>query len=287
MKKERKHMDFNSKYHFIGMAWMFVALCMFISIPVTIAVYYGAKPNWAVLGCMAVVPLLIINTVSGFGEPIIYAPMLGISGEYIAFITGNLSNLKIPCVVKCHEIYEAKQGSEEYEVISMAAIAASTIVTTVLIAIMVVILAASSKAIDSLRANEWVTPAFTCVVYALFGSLGGKYVVENPKFALIPGVAIIVLSIILGFVGINPGSSYLLIGIGVCAVFALFQIFRQRKKKKAQKDMEHYAEVGNTEHELLPVEEEHEETIVSDEITQNDDDDSVATVNNDGQNEDL
>ncbi|MCQ2602937.1 MAG: hypothetical protein MJ193_03295, partial [Clostridia bacterium] len=160
---------------------------------------------------------------------------------------------KIPCVVKCHEIYEAKQGSEEYEVISMAAIAASTIMTTVLIAIMVIILALSSDAINSLRENEWVTPAFTCVVYALFGSLGGKYVVENPKFALIPGTAIIALSIILGFVGLNPGSSYLLIGIGVCAVFALFQIFRQKKKKKAQKDMEHYAEVGTTEHEIVPI----------------------------------
>ncbi len=284
MKKARKPMDFNSKYHFIGMAWMFTALCLFISIPVTIALYYGAKPNWAVLGCMAVLPLIIINTISGFGEPVIYAPMLGISAEYIAFITGNLSNLKIPCVVKCHEIYEAPQGSEEYEVISMAAVAASTIVTTSLIAIIVIILALSSDAINSLRENEWMTPAFTCVVYALFGSLGGKYVVENPKFALIPGVAIIVLSIILGFVGLNPGSSYLLIGIGVCAVFALFQIFRQKKKKKEKADMEHYAEVGTTEHEIVDPDDVSND---NEEIVENDGDDSITTVNDDGQNENL
>ena len=32
-------------------------------------------------------------------EVITYVPMLGVGGSYLGFVTGNLSNLKVPCAL--------------------------------------------------------------------------------------------------------------------------------------------------------------------------------------------
>lgn len=242
--------DFNRKYHVIGRLWTLGAILLFIMIPVAIGVHYGVTPDWKVFGTSAVIIPFIINFLSGVLEPILYAPMLGTNGEYLAFVTGNLSNLKIPCVVKAHEIYPTENGTEEHEVISTIAVATSTLVTVVIIAILVLCLAFSNlqKAVEN---NTWIMPAFSCVVYALFGSLGGKYVTKNPKLSLIPAAVIVVLSIVLGVTGLGKGvgSAYLFVGIAVCLLFAILQIMREKRKQKLKEEEERLAGIADT-HEL-------------------------------------
>jgi len=257
MKNNNKTLDFNFKYHLIGRIWLIIGILLFFSVPVSISVYYDVVPNWAVFADQGVIILLIINLGACLGEPILYAPMLGTNGEYLAFITGNLSNLKIPCVVRAHEIYEADRKSEEYEIISTVSVAMSTLVTILIIGIFVLVLALSSKAISSLTANEWVRPAFSCVVYALFGSLGGKYCVKNPKMAIPSILVIVVLSVVLGFLKVNPGSVYLMIGIAICLVCAILQIVKEKKKSAINNEEKRLAEIanGNPEIEEKPAEE--------------------------------
>lgn len=242
-------LDYNLKSHIIGKIWMFFALVVFFAVPTTICLYYDVKPDWSVIGSWAVIVPFLINVLSGIVEPIIYSPMLGTNSAYLAFITGNLSNLKIPCVVKAQEICDTKLGTEENEVVSTLSVATSTLVTTVIIAIFVLILALSNIQ-SAIKDNEWIMPAFTCVVYALFGSLGGKYVVKNFKLAIFPLIIIVVLSVLLGIFNANPGSAYLFIGIAICAVFAVLQIVREKKKQKIQEETEHLAEIANGENEI-------------------------------------
>lgn len=243
-------MDYNLKSHIIGKIWMIFALAVFFSVPTTICLYYDVKPDMSVLGTWAVIVPFLINFFSGVFEPIIYSPMLGVNSAYLAFITGNLSNLKIPCVVKAQEICGTKLGTEENEVVSTLSVATSTLVTTVIIAIFVLILAVSGVK-DAVLENEWIIPAFTCVVYALFGSLGGKYVVKNIKLAVFPLVIIVAISVILGFAmpKFNVGSAYLFVGIALCALFAVLQIVREKKKQKLQEEKDHLEEIaqGNVE----------------------------------------
>ena len=200
MSKERVKvsMDYNLKSHIIGKIWLALSLVIFFAVPTTICLYYDVKPDMSVMGTSAVLIPFIINFFSGIFEPIIYSPMLGINSAYLAFITGNLSNLKIPCVVKAQEICGTKLGTEENEVVSTLSVATSTLVTTVIIAVFVLILAISNVE-TAIKNTPWITPAFTCVVYALFGSLGGKYVVKNIKLAVFPLVIIVAFSLILGF----------------------------------------------------------------------------------------
>ena len=252
MAKERVKvsMDYNLKSHIIGKIWMFFSLVVFFAVPTTICLYYDVKPDMKVLGSTAVIIPFLINFLSGIFEPIIYSPMLGTNSAYLAFITGNLSNLKIPCVVKAQEICGTKLGTEENEVVSTLSVATSTLVTTLIIAIFVLILAVSNLQ-EAIVKNEWIIPAFTCVVYALFGSLGGKYVVKNIKLAVFPLTIIVVLSIVLGVLKVNPGSAYLFVGIALCAIFGILQVVREKKKQKAQEETAHLKEIANSDVEIV------------------------------------
>lgn len=252
MAKERVKvsMDYDLKSHIVGKIWMALAMLIFFAVPTTICLYFDVKPDMSVMGTIAVIVPFLINFLSGVFEPIIYSPMLGINSAYLAFITGNLSNLKIPCVVKAQEICGTKLGTEENEVVSTLSVATSTLVTTVIIAVFVLILAVSNVE-TAIKNTPWITPAFTCVVYALFGSLGGKYVVKNIKLAVFPLAIIVAFSLILGFASPKlVGSAYLFVGIGICAVFAILQVVREKKKQKLKEEQEHLEQIASSNVEL-------------------------------------
>lgn len=253
MAKERVKvsMDYDLKSHIVGKIWMALAMLIFFTVPTTICLYFDVKPDMSVMGTIAVIVPFLINFLSGVFEPIIYSPMLGINSAYLAFITGNLSNLKIPCVVKAQEICGTKLGTEENEVVSTLSVATSTLVTTVIIAVFVLILAVSNVE-TAIKNTPWITPAFACVVYALFGSLGGKYVVKNIKLAVFPLVIIVAFSLILGFAApkLGVGSAYLFVGIALCAIFGILQVVREKKKQKLQEEKEHLEGIAVSDVEL-------------------------------------
>lgn len=249
--KVKVTMDYNLKSHIIGKIWMALAMLIFFAVPTTICLYFGVKPDMTVMGSWAVIVPFLINFFSGVFEPIIYSPMLGINSAYLAFITGNLSNLKIPCVVKAQEICGTKLGSKENEVVSTLSVATSTLVTTVIIAVFVLILAVSNME-TAINNTPWIKPAFACVVYALFGSLGGKYVVKNIKLAALPLAIIVAFSLILGFAApkLGIGSAYLFVGIALCAIFGILQVVREKKKAKLKEEQEHLEQIASSDVEL-------------------------------------
>ena len=218
--------------HLIGRLWLGIGMLLICSIPLWLALYYETEPVWGVLVDGAVIPPFIIMALSGVAEPIVYSPMVGVNGMYLSFLTGNLSNLKIPCVVKAQEIAGTKRGTEEDEIVATIAVATSSLVTILIIAVIVLCLAVIPDLTQKINDAPYLTPAFGCVVYALFGSLGGKYIVKNPKLAIFPIVIIVALSLVLGFVELDPGSAYLFVGIAICLIFAVLQILREKKKMR-------------------------------------------------------
>ena len=126
-----------------------------------------------------------------------------------------------------------------------------------IVAVFVLVLAFSNLQ-DVFTRNKWITPAFTCVVYALFGSLGGKYVIKNIKLAALPLACIVVLSVILGFCKVDPGSAYLFVGIALAALFAGLQIAREKKKQKAQQETDRLSRIANEEITINPQDSESE-----------------------------
>lgn len=235
--KKMNLLDNNARMHLIGRLWLGAGMILICTIPLWLALYYDVEPDWSVFGTAAVISPFILMALSGVAEPIIYSPMVGVNGMYLSFLTGNLSNLKIPCVVKAQEIAGTKRGTEEDEIVATIAIATSSLVTILIIGIIVLCLAVIPNLTEMIDNAPYLTPAFGCVVYALFGSLGGKYIVRNPKLAIGPIVIVVILSIVLGVVGMDPGSAYLFVGIAICLVFAIFQMLREKKKMREKEEL--------------------------------------------------
>lgn len=174
--------------HVYGRIWMFSALVVIFMVPIAICVYYDAWPEGSAVlkGLLGVAP---IYWTVGIIEVFTFTPMLGSGGSYLAFVTGNLTNLKVPSALTAMENAKVKPGTEEGEIISTIAIATSSIVTTIIIALGVFLLAQITPILDS----PVLKPAFDNILPALFGGLAVVYVSKNWKIALAPLIFMIAL----------------------------------------------------------------------------------------------
>ena len=149
--------------------------------------------------------------------------MLGVGGSYLSFITGNVTNMKIPCAMNAQDIAGTESGTAESEIISTISVATSAIVTMLVIVVGVVLLVPLQPVLQ----NEMLLPAFNNVVPALFGALGLKYFAKSPKIAVIPLVLMSALCIFVPSM-INQ-TSVLIIPSGALALAIGFILFKKDK----------------------------------------------------------
>ena len=215
----------NKTNHTIGRIALAVALLVIFAVPVTMMIVLQTAPDGELLVKALTNTAIIVFFLSGAIEVITYSPLLGTSGTYLGFITGNLVNLKVPCAVNARELAGVKHGSAEGEVVSTISVATSTIVTTVIIALGVVFFATLESEFHILQ-NETLTPAFGSAFTALFAALGYKYFSKDPILLPIP----FALSLILAL-AFNMGSGIILpICMIPSAIFAVL-IFKKLNKK--------------------------------------------------------
>lgn len=199
----KSYMD---KVHTWGRISCVVSLVFFVCIPLAISIHFNVWPSLSVVG--KGLASLLIFFVTGIVEVVAYSPMLGAGGTYLSFVSGNIMNLKMPCALNAMENAKVKANTEEGEVITTIAIAASTITTTVIIAVFVIIFALNPK-FSEIMASDTFSPAFQQVTYTIFGSLAATYFVKHWKISIFPIAAVTVLLLF-----VDPGIG-VLIPIGV------------------------------------------------------------------------
>lgn len=187
-----KKRSYEEMTHIYGRIWILTALGMIFAYPIITCIYYGAWPGWkpVLQGLLGVAP--IFWTV-GLIEVLTFVPMLGTAGSYLAFVTGNLTNLKVPAALTAMENAKVKPGSDEGEVISTIAVATSSIVTTVIIALGVAMLVPLTPILN----HPAVKPAFDNILPSLFGGLAVVYVSKNWKISIAPLVFMVVLFLLI------------------------------------------------------------------------------------------
>ena len=185
MKKNLSYMD---SVHRDGRIWNIGVMILLMLFPLTVAFLFGAAPDRSalVVGLLATAPMY---WAVGIIETITFVPMLGAGGSYLSFVTGNISNLKLPCALNALEQNEVSASSEEGEVISTIAIATSSIVTTIIIVIGVVCIVPLTPILEA----PVLEPAFAQMLPALFGGLGVAFVSKNWKIAVAPVVLMLIL----------------------------------------------------------------------------------------------
>lgn len=177
---KKTYMD---KVHIWGRIWVFAAIVVLMSVPLAISIHYNAWPE-AKTVLKALSSVALIYWTSSIIEVITYTPMLGAGGTYLSFITGNITNLKLPCSLNAMESAKVRANSEEGEVISTIAIGVSSIVTTVVIAVGVLCFAPILPKITA--EGSVFKAAFDQVLPALFGALAASYFRKHWKISIFP-----------------------------------------------------------------------------------------------------
>ena len=212
--------SYEDSVHFTGRVWMLGMLLLLLAFPLVVCLYYGVTPpiEGIIKGFLSVGP--IFWTV-GLIEVFTYVPMMGAGGSYLGFVTGNLTNLKVPCSLSAMERAGVKPGTEEGEVISTISIAVSSIVTTVIIIIGVICIVPLTPVLQS----PTLAPAFDNILPALFGGLAVVYISKNWKIATAPIIFMVVLFICVPSLASSVG---VLVPVGALIAIGVARILYQK-----------------------------------------------------------
>lgn len=196
-----------NKTHTYGRIWIFVTLVLFLCIPALICYHLNVFPK-ADMVFKGLATVAIVFYPTAVLEVLTYSPLLGTGGTYLGFVTGNITNLKLPVALNAMESAEVKPNTEEGEVISTISIAVSSIVTTIIIAVCV--LAFRPVLHNITDPSSIFSPAFQQVTPALFGALCASYLAKHWKISILPIAVLVIILIFSGKLGTG-----VLIPIGV------------------------------------------------------------------------
>lgn len=205
MKKNISYMD---SVHRQGKIWGLSIATLLLLFPLVLSIIFSCIPDFEALG-KGLFATLPMYWAVGIVEVFTYVPMLGAGGTYLSFVTGNISNLKLPCAIDAMERANVKASSEEGEVISTIAIAISSIVTTIIIIIGVVLIIPLTPILES----PVLEPAFAMILPALFGGLAVVFISKNLKLSVLPVLLMLLLFIFVP--ALNASTVGIMVPVGV------------------------------------------------------------------------
>ena len=209
--------------HYWGRIWGLTLFVLILLFPIAVCLIFNVLPRWNALltGMLAILPMY---WAVGVVEMFTYVPMLGAGGAYLSFVTGNISNLKLPCALDAMERANVKSSQEEGEIISTIAIAISSIVTTLIIIVGVILIIPLTPLLEA----EVLTPAFDMILPALFGGLAVVFISKNAKLSIAPIILMLVLFIFVP--ALNAGTVGIMVPVGVLFTVGVARILYKRGK---------------------------------------------------------
>ncbi len=209
----------------IGKITLIVTTVSFVVSPFLFSlVLDGTLPSLEgfIKGIARVAPIYIPVAVVEF---LVYTPMLGAVASPLAFITGEVTGVKIPCVMNARDIAKTKAGTLESEVVSTLSVAISSLVTMLMVFIGVLAMIPLTPVLES----PIIKPAFEMVIPALFGALGFKYFIRSPEMAILPLVIMSLLCITVP--SLIAQTSLLIIPAGALSLGLAYLLFRKGRLK--------------------------------------------------------
>lgn len=218
---KKQDISYMDSVHRDGRIWGIIVGLSLLAFPAILMLIFNAFPNLEILlkGLLATAPMY---WAVGIVEIFTYVPMLGAGGTYLSFITGNISNLKLPCAIDAMDRAGVKANSEEGEVISTISIAVSSIITTVIIIIGVICIVPLTPILEA----PILVPAFDMILPALFGGLAVVFISKNLKLSIAPIILMLVLFIFVP--ALNAGTVGIMVPVGVVFTIAVARILYKK-----------------------------------------------------------
>ncbi len=219
----KKNMTYMESVHHYGRIWGIIMGFVLLSFPLVLSLIFNTVPNLEILlkGVIATAPMY---WAVGIVEIFTFVPMLGAGGTYLSFITGNISNLKLPCAIDAMERAGVKASDEEGEVISTISIAVSSIVTTLIIILGVICIVPLTPLLES----PVLTPAFDMILPALFGGLAVVFISKNLKLSIAPIIIMLILFIFVP--ALNASTVGIMVPVGVICTVVYARILYKKDK---------------------------------------------------------
>ncbi|WP_313756014.1 hypothetical protein [Tissierella sp.] len=186
--------------------------------PLYLWIRYGAIPDVKTI----LTGWFLIASIYGaeyFVTPISYFPILGVSGTYMAFLSGNIANMRVPCAVVAQDVLGVESGTPEAEIVATLGMAGS-IITNIIV---VTIAAFAGKTLFNYF-PPIVIEALDFVLPSIFGALFALFAVKYPKYGVF-GISI--AAVLLGVVKVIP--TILLVPICVFSTIG-FSMYSYKKK---------------------------------------------------------
>lgn len=209
----------------LGLLGVFVSFFPII----VLTFFYDLRPN---IGAIMGGAISIWSAIGAFWvvEPVSYFPILGIPGTYLAFISGNISNLRLPCSAVAQEAAGVQSGTDKGSIISTIGIATSIIINITFLTVGVF---GGSALYEILPAG--FKDSLNFLLPALFGAIFANFAKNRPKIGGIALTISLIMTILLnrGVLNFLPGiPAYAVI---IVSVFGTVYISKILFKKGAIK----------------------------------------------------
>ena len=231
MNENYYNLEYLPKMHRIGKVIGVLAVVASFMPALALGLFYGLWPDWAALGTAA------LTAISSFGvlwfvEPLSYYPVVGPMGTYMAFVSGNISNMRIPCASMAQVSAGVEPGTEKGSIIATIGMGVSIVINTLGVIAGQAILSALPAAVNNALSN-YLLPALFGALIVQFGMKAKGHTVLMLAIGCFMYIAVGKSPLPVNlFSWLNGASNYL--PTLVC-VFVSIAIMMVASKKKAAK----------------------------------------------------
>ena len=177
--------------------------------------------------------VLIVFAAFYFIEPLSYYPILGLAGTYMAFLSGNISNMRLPCSAVAQEVVGVKPETPEAQIISTLGISGSIVTNIIAITIAVLI----GPYILNLFPEKIIEGFKAYAAPAIFGAVFGQFAFASIRTGIISLLIPSVIYIVGTISGINfILQSWFIITITILLTVTITRILYNKKRKALEEN---------------------------------------------------
>ena len=195
--------EYMPKANRIGKITGFLGVVLSFCPAIVLAVVYGILPRPAAL------LTAFISGASAFGvlwfvEPISYFPVVGTTGTYMSFLSGNISNMRIPCASMAQAAADVEPGTQKGSIIATIGIAVSVVINVSVLTIGALL---GASVLEMLP--DGVRSALNYLLPALYGALLVQFGMKANRQAIVMILIAFALYMCIGLGLFNfiPGAS--------------------------------------------------------------------------------
>ena len=169
---------FRRQSHKYGRLTLTYGVLVCVSLPLYLSFIAGHHPGFSLIFTSLFSYVSIIG-VLWFLEPIMYFPVLGVPGTYIAFFSGNISNMCLPAAAASQDAVGVKPGTDKGEIVATLGISMASLVNKIIL-IPVILFGLWLLTIIP----ESVQNIFPFVLPAIFGAVLAQFAMKFPLYGI-------------------------------------------------------------------------------------------------------